>query len=269
MTTPWAVSWVTAFLDVPPAVHDAVVRFWSAVSASAVSTARGVEGEFVSLLPEDGDPYLAVQRTGTGGASATGPSLHVDLHVDSPSVAARRAVDVGATLLHRSPHGYVVLASPGGFVHCLVPDGEHVRPTAVRWPRGHESIVDQVCLDIPPDAHEAECRYWSELTGWRLRRSAGRPEFHHLERPAGMPIRFLLQRLDTVADDRTQGRADGADGHAVTAHLDLACDDRTAEVARHVSLGAEVLGDPGGGWTVLRDPGGSRYCVTDRDPHGA
>jgi hypothetical protein len=36
-----------------------------------------------------------------------------------------------------------------------------------------------------------------------------------------------------------------------------------------VSLGAEVLGDPGGGWTVLRDPGGSRYCVTDRDPHGA
>ncbi len=259
MTTPWSVSWVTAFLDVPPTVREDVVRFWSAVTASTESPARGDEGEFVSLLPEQGDPFLAVQRTGTAGADATGPSIHLDLHVLSPQNAADRAVGNGARVLHRSTHGYVVVSSPGGLVHCFVRAGPHVRPEPVRWPRGHESLVDQVCLDIPPSAYEAECRYWTEVTGWRLRRSATRPEFHHLERPAGVPLRFLLQRLD--AD-----HPEGADT-PVTAHLDLACDDRAAEVARHRSLGATVVGDPGGGWTVLRDPAGSSYCVTDRDPH--
>ena len=265
MTTPWSVSWVTAFLDVPPSARDDVVRFWSAVTASSESPARGEEGEFVSLLPEQGDPFLAVQRTGTTGTEPTGPSIHLDLHVLSPADAADRAVASGASVLHRSPHGYVVVSSPGGFVHCFVRAGEHVRPEPVRWPRGHESLVDQVCLDIPPSAYEAECRYWSEVTGWRLRRSASRPEFHHLERPVGVPLRFLLQRLDADGPDASE--ASEATVAPVTAHLDLACDDRAAEVARHVSLGATVVGDPGGGWTVLRDPTGSSYCVTDRDPH--
>jgi len=261
MTTPWSVSWVTAFIDVPGSSREDVVRFWSAVTASTESPARGDGGEFVSLLPEQGDPFLAVQRTGTAstaGTETTGPSIHLDLHVLSPAEAADRAAASGARVLHRSPHGYVVVSSPGGFVHCFVRAGHHVRPEPVRWPRGHESLVDQVCLDIPPSAYEAECRYWSELTGWRLRRSASRPEFHHLERPPGVPLRLLLQRLD----------ADHPDAVApVTAHLDLACDDRAAEVARHVSLGATVVSDPGGGWTVLHDPAGSSYCVTDRDPH--
>ena len=103
------------------------------------------------------------------------------------------------------------------------------------------------------------------MTGWRLRRSASRPEFHHLERPVGVPLRFLLQRLDADGSDAS----DASEGTVtpVTAHLDLACDDRAAEVARHQSLGATVVGDPGGGWTVLRDPAGASYCVTDRDPH--
>jgi hypothetical protein len=268
MTTPWSVSWVTAFLDVPPGLRDEVVRFWSAVTASTESPPRGEEGEFVSLLPEQGDPFLAVQRTGTAGTEPTGPSVHLDLHVRSPSEAADRAVASGATAVHRSPHGYVVLRSPGGLVHCFVGDGRHVRPEPVRWPRGHESLLDQVCLDIPPGVYDAECRYWSGLTGWRLRRSASRPEFHHLERPVGVPLRFLLQRLDADGPDASDG-TDASEGTVtpVTAHLDLACDDRDAEVARHVSLGATVVGDPGGGWTVLRDPAGSVYCVTDRDPH--
>ena len=35
------------------------------------------------------------------------------------------------------------------------------------WPGGR-SIVDQVCLDIPPSVWEEECRFWADLTGWEL-----------------------------------------------------------------------------------------------------
>ncbi len=69
--------------------------------------------------------------------------------------------------------------------------------------------------------------------------------------PDTQPLRFLVQRLD---DEGPAG-----------AHLDLASSDRSAEVARHEALGAEVtfVGDF---WTVLRDPAGLSYCVTGRDP---
>jgi len=71
-------------------------------------------------------------------------------------------------------------------------------------------------------------------------------------RPAGIPYAFLLQRLD---DDQP----------AVTAHLDLACEDRDAVAARHEEWGAEVVRRTHG-WTVMRDPAGMTYCNTGRRP---
>ena len=68
-----------------------------------------------------------------------------------------------------------------------------------------------------------------------------------------MPVRILLQRLGS--DDPGPARA----------HADLACDDRPAEVHRHVELGAEPV-RVAEHWTTLRDPAGLVYCVTDRDP---
>ncbi|PZS40446.1 MAG: glyoxalase [Pseudonocardiales bacterium] len=47
-------------------------------------------------------------------------------------------------------------------------------------------------------------------------------------------------------------------------HLDLAADDRAAEVARLSGLGASVLAEhsaPGLWWTVLTDPEGNEFCV--------
>jgi predicted enzyme related to lactoylglutathione lyase len=47
-------------------------------------------------------------------------------------------------------------------------------------------------------------------------------------------------------------------------HLDLAADDRAAEVSRLVALGATVLDEhavPGLYWTVLADPEGNEFCV--------
>jgi hypothetical protein len=46
-------------------------------------------------------------------------------------------------------------------------------------------------------------------------------------------------------------------------HLDLAADDRAAETARLVSLGARVLATYDD-WTTLADPDGNEFCVSDR-----
>ena len=185
---------------------------------------------------------------------ATGPGIHLDLHVTSTADSTARAESLGAEVVRRSEHGYVVLRSPGGFVFCFVHEPLAQRPWPTRWPQAHESVVDQVCLDIPTDGYDTECTFWSELTGWRLRGSVRRPEFRHLVRPDGIPIRLLLQRLGEPSVG------------LVTGHLDLACDDRPTEITRHRGLGATVVADHGGGWTTLRDPAGDLYCITDRDP---
>jgi predicted enzyme related to lactoylglutathione lyase len=47
-------------------------------------------------------------------------------------------------------------------------------------------------------------------------------------------------------------------------HLDMHTDDRAAEVARLVGLGATVVGEqsvPWVAWTVLADPAGNVFCV--------
>ncbi len=75
------------------------------------------------------------------------------------------------------------------------------------------------------------------------------------ERPAGVPLRFMLQELGDD-DQRTD----------VTAHLDLACGLDIATVTiEHRARGAHVVGTelP---WTVLRDPVGITYCLTPRSP---
>lgn len=242
------VRWVTAFIDLPPEDHEAGTRFWSAVTGYAVSPPRGTEGEFTTLLPPVGDPFLKLQRVGSGR------HIHLELHVHDLESMTGRAERLGAEVTQRLGP-YVVLRSPGGFVFCLVREKHAVRPGPTRWTYGHESLVDQVCLDIPAGAFDTECRFWSALTGWQLRGSVRRPEFAHLVRPDTLPLRFLLQRLD------------GPPSAAVSAHLDLATDDREAEVRRHEHLGATRA--PGGAyphWTVMHDPTGARYCVTDRSP---
>ncbi|EWT01887.1 hypothetical protein N865_12640 [Intrasporangium oryzae NRRL B-24470] len=248
MTT---VHWVTAFIDLPPGLHAAGTAFWSGATGYAVSPPRGDHLEFTTLLPPVGNPFLKVQQVGSGRR------IHLDLHVRDPEDAAHRAEELGAKVTHRAgPGGYVTLRSPGGLVFCFVTEHHEIRPGPTRWTYGHESLVDQVCLDIPPDLFEAECSFWSDLTGWPLRRSARRPEFSHLVRPEGIPFRFLFQRLDESATGE------------VGAHLDLATDDRESEVRRHEHLGATRDPAPPTSprWTVMRDPTGAAYCITDRNP---
>jgi len=219
-------TWITAFIDIPGPSWDDGVAFWQAVTATGLSALRGEDDEFATLLPADGEAFLRVQRTG-----AELPGIHLDLH------------GVGQQ--------WEVRTSPGGFAFCANVAAGGERPAPVAWPEGHRSLVDQVCLDIPPDAYDEECAFWAGLTGWELAPTSA-PYMMQLVRPAGMPLRVLLQRRD---------EGDGP----VTAHLDLATTDREAEVARHLALGASVDGG-GPRWTRLRDPVGMLYCVTDRDP---
>lgn len=244
MTT--APSWVSAFLDFAPGGFDRGVAFWQGVTGYTLSTRRGIDGEFATLVPPAGDDYLRVQ------ALADGPGrIHLDLHVDTPVVAAEAAVELGAHVLVRHERGYVVLRSPGGLVFCVVHRDGTRRPPPATWPDGTRSQVDQVCLDIPRSAYDDEVAFWQTLTGWDLDPSVSR-EFARLRPPDEQPLRWLIQRLDEESGE-------------VRAHLDLACDDRTAETDRHEELGATVVRRHAW-WTVLADPVGTTYCITERRP---
>jgi hypothetical protein len=240
------IRWVTPFLDLPAEGFDTAVAFWAAVTGSTLSAPRGADGEFTTLLPENGDAYLRVQRVREGGGRHL--DLHIDARVESLIDVAARASALGAAVRHREA-GLIVLDSPGGFPFCLV--GWHGE-AAVPKPVGDR--LDQLCLDIPPDAYERECAFWAHLTGWQLQ-SGSLPEFAYLVRPPGIPVRLLLQRRDQAQV-----------GDRVTGHLDFAAGDHRAALAeRHVAAGARILARfPS--WIALADPVGEPYCLTGRDP---
>jgi Glyoxalase-like domain len=236
------VRWVTAFLDTAQEQAEQVESFWSSVTGYRLSPRRGTRGEFASLLPPDADPHLKVQTV----AQPTAGGLHVDLHTDDVAGLAARAERLGASAKHLDP-GYVVCASPGRLPFCVVDHPGSRTPAPASWPGGR-SMVDQVCVDIPPSRWEQECRFWADLTGWELIDEDAQDEFRRLRRPDGIAIQLLLQRLE---DEQP----------AVLAHLDLGSDDYLAETDRHLALGAtEVRRTPG--WVTLRDPSGRLYCVT-------
>ncbi|MFF6785879.1 VOC family protein [Streptomyces sp. NPDC012510] len=232
--------WTYAFVDRPAADVERACSFWTAVTATKLSEARGEAGEFVTLLPETGDACVKAQGVGAGDGGA-----HLDLAVEDVPALVDRAVRLGADVV-APDDGWAVLRSPAGQLFCAVAwHGESVRPPVVDGSR-----LDQVCLDLSPASFEAEVAFWSALTGWDSH-PGSRPEFHVLRPPTGLPVRILLQRLDTP--------------HPTSAHLDLACSDIPAARALHEDLGATVVAvHPY--WTVMRDPAGGTYCLTGRDP---
>lgn len=234
--------WLTAFIDLPAAAVDDDVTFWLAATATTLSSWRGEHLEFASLLPEGGDPWLRVQRLGSG----TG-RIHLDLHVDDPPAFAARAAHLGASSINDDP--VPVFASPAGVVFCVVEEQLSRSAPTPAWP--HHSRVDQVSLDIPDRDFAVEAAFWRDLTGRAVTPSPIYQEFARLDWRPEDSLKILLQRC-------------GDDGRA-RAHLDLATTDRAAEVARLIALGAtEVRHTPH--WTTLRDPAGLEFCVTTREP---
>lgn len=236
--------WLSAFLDFPADELEAGAGFWQGVTGWERSAPRGRDGEYATLVPPEGDSFLRLQRLGSGGAR-----VHLDLHVESTVDVSAQAVDLGATVVddRLDGDGFVVLASPGGVVHCLVPAGPSKLPPRAVWD-GHTAWLDTVVVDVAAGAFDDECRYWASLCGTGTVGFEGHPEFRGLvERPGA--LRVLLQRL---------GSGDAR------AHLDVASTDRDAEVRRHEALGATAI-EVFPAWTVMRDPVGVTYCVIDHD----
>lgn len=243
-------SWLTAFIDLAPHEHALGTAFWLGVTGYTLSTPRGEDAEFATLVPPVGDDHLRIQRL---GSSTSG--THLDLHVasvDEIDAAVEEAVGLGATVVARHEPEIAIMRTPAGYPFCILgPAGSEVTPPVV-WPDGHRSRADQLCLDIPPAAYDAECDFWATLTGWSVT-GTSQEEFRRLQTPPGIALRILLQRL--------------ADPEAtVHGHLDIATDDRAAEVARLAGLHAPSIAEHDE-WTVLRPPAGPAVCVTDRDPN--
>ena len=238
------IRWIWAFIDRPLERLDQAAAFWTTVTDSQLSTRRGSDGEFVTLLPRSGHSSLKLQGVrGPGGA-------HLDLEVNDVPDAIDQALGLGATVV--TPHpDWAVMRSPGGQLFCLTPwEGAVALPPLREHPNGTSSRPDQVCLDVAPAGYELERAFWATLTGWELH-AGSRPEFDLLEPPSGLAVRILLQRL---------GNAEAA-----SAHVDLACSDVEATRTWHEQCGARVVAR-WTRWIVMNDPTGGTYCLTARDP---
>lgn len=233
------IHWVHLFLDTPQEAADRSWAFWADVTGTKVSPVRGEHGQFVTLVPPRGAPWLKLQRVDSGPGG-----VHLDLDTDDRAAFAERAVAHGATVRF-TYHDVIVLASPAGIVFCAT------LGAGGQADRERPAIADQVCLDIPHSRFTSEVAFWEALTGWAAYDVEDYAEFAALSRPADIPVRIFLQRRD--------------DETPASAHLDFACRDRSAEVERHVRAGAEVV-RVGREWTVMRDPVGRIYCLTDRSP---
>lgn len=134
MTTRPVIRWTHVFVDRPTADLGSALGFWTAVTGTKVSEPRGVQGEFVTLLPGAGDPYVKAQGVGDGAGGA-----HLDLSVDDVPALVESALRLGAEVV--SGHdGWAVLRSPGGQLFCAVPwNGESARPPVVEGPGGTTS----------------------------------------------------------------------------------------------------------------------------------
>ncbi len=233
------IRWMYLFLDTPAPQAAESWAFWGDVTSSTLSPVRGEHGQFATLLPRSGHPWLKVQAVDDGPGG-----VHLDLDTADRAVLVERALELGATV-QATYHDVVVLRSPAGIVFCAtVGEGGEVD-------RDVDSIADQACLDIPRSQFEAEVAFWRDLTSWTASEIRDDDEFVSLGRPEEMPVRILLQRRD--------------DETPASAHVDFATRDRAAETARHVRAGAEVVATYPQ-WTVMRDPVGRVYCLTDRDP---
>ena len=244
------IRWLTAFLDFPAAQFGGEVTFWRAIAGSTVSPPRGEHREFASLEPFNGDPHLRVQRIDDGPGG-----VHLDFHVDDPRASAREAIALGATMVRDADDPeYLTLASPAGFVFCLVAwHGESERSRPIRWPGDTISIIDQVCIDTPGDLFDGEVVFWTLLTG-RAAEATDQPELLRLARDPALAIGILLQR-----------NGDDDPARTASAHLDLAATAVEDEVIRHEDWGGRVI-ERFPDWTVMADPQGRRYCITNRNP---
>ena len=241
-----AVSYVHTVLDAPARLAPATGDFWAAALGWPTGDPWPGHPELCTLEPPQGSAYVHLQEIHGP------PRVHIDLECDRPGSTIARAVGTGAVVIGATDL-WCTLRSPGGLPFCVLRSRERRAPQPVTWPDGHRSRLVQVCIDAPQSRHDDEVAFWRGLLGGRWGESRSAEFAGKWHDDAGSPLQLLFQRLE---------EPDGL----VRAHLDLGTDDRDAEVARLLDLGAEDVGAGHGGWHVLRDPAGLAFCVTGNSP---
>jgi hypothetical protein len=82
-----------------------------------------------------------------------------------------------------------------------VRDGDKAdRPLPAAWRGGRHSLVDQLCLDISPQAYESERAFWSALTCWERRPGSRRGLVGWVRRPQGGANNLTAQDSNLVTE---------------------------------------------------------------------
>lgn len=228
----------------------AIARWWSAALGWPITFEE--PGDEVVVEPgEDNDTVPALVFVSVPEAKTHKNRLHLDLATISDEHQAalvERLIGVGArrTEIGQSddPNGvpWTVLVDPDDNEFCVL------EPRERYLTRGPVAA-------IVVDAHEpaALARFWEAASGWRISFESD--------------VVVSLSGPDAQQPDLDFVAVSDARAVKNRLHLDVAPfadDDRDAEVARLVALGAEHV-DVGQGaditWVVLADPQGNEFCV--------
>ena len=86
------IRWIWAFIDRPLERFDQAAAFWTTVTDSRLSTRRGSDDEFATLLPPSGHSSLKLQGVrGPGGAHLDLEVNDVPAAIDEPRGLGRRS----------------------------------------------------------------------------------------------------------------------------------------------------------------------------------
>jgi catechol-2,3-dioxygenase len=164
--------------------------------------------------------------------------FHLDLQVDTPDVAAERAIALGATRLGNGAN-WITLADPAG------------HPFDLCQKDGVGPVMNLFAVTIDAPDASALARFYADLMGMEVTYDG--PEGAMI---VGGGQSVLVQQ---VSDYTPPAWPDPA--RPQQAHLDILVDDLDVGEARALELGATRL--PGGGesFRVFADPAGHPFCL--------
>ena len=227
---------------------EALARWWAAALDYVLAESDPAEAY---VVPPAGEPGVPLVFGGGDPVKAGKNRVHVDLasgSLEEQRATVERLLAAGATRLDigQGDVPWAVLADPEGNEFCVLEPRERFRDTG---------RMAAVVLDALDPAALAE--FYAAATGWRVTDRGERTVV--LRAPSG--VGPLLALVRTAEPHTSKNRW----------HLDVAghrTDDRDAEVARLVSLGAKPTeigqskAPPGEvTWVVLADPEGNEVCV--------
>ena len=115
-------------IDVPAAVHDRELAFWSAATGQPLAQFDR-HPEYHGAALHGQDLWLLIQRLDEGQGR-----VHIDIHTDDPIAEIARLEKLGAELVQQA-HSWWVMRDPAGLLFCIIPErpGTLNDSNAQRW----------------------------------------------------------------------------------------------------------------------------------------